>query len=123
MPVGTPFAKGQSGNPAGLKPGTVHLSTRVRRLLSGDEKLPDAIAEVIRRAVGDDRSAIDAMVIVGLLQALQGDERWAKLLWEYGFGKVPDKQELTGPDEAWSGPDVSVTCRMIRTGRYLRGGT
>jgi hypothetical protein len=77
-PVGTPFKKGQSGNPDGLKPGTIHLSTRVRRLLCGDEKLPDAIAETIRKAVGDDRHALDAMVIVGLLQALQGDEKWAK---------------------------------------------
>lgn len=98
MPIGTPFKKGQSGNPEGMKPGTLHLSTRVRRLLSGEEKLPDAIAETIRNAVGDDRQALDAMVIVGLLQALQGDEKWAKLLWEYGFGKVPDKQEITGED-------------------------
>lgn len=96
MPVGTPFKPGQSGNPDGLKPGTVHLSTRVRRLLSGDDRLPEAVAETIRKAVGDDRNALDAMVIAGLLQALQGDERWAKLLWEYGFGKVPDKQEVTG---------------------------
>jgi hypothetical protein len=74
-PVGTPFPGGQSGNPAGLPPGIPNLSTRIRNLLEGEDKLPDAIAATIRNAVGDDRKAVDAMVIVELLQALQGDEK------------------------------------------------
>jgi len=98
MPVGVPFKPGQSGNPNGMPPGTLHLSTRVRRILEGEERLPPIIAKTIKKAVGADRKALDAMIIAGLLQALQGDERWAKLLWEYGFGKVPDKQEQSGPD-------------------------
>jgi hypothetical protein len=65
----------------------------VRRILEGDEELPSAIAETIRNAVGADRKALQATIIVGLLQALQGDEKWAKLLWERGYGKVADKLE------------------------------
>jgi hypothetical protein len=64
--------------------GDCHRTFRLAR----DEKLPDAIAETIRKAVGDDRQLLDALLIVGALQALQGDEKWAKLR---GYGKVPDK--------------------------------
>lgn len=88
-----PYPKGVSGNPNGRPKGIPSLSTRVRNLLDGTEKLPPAIAETIRKAVGADKHALDATIIVGLLQALQGDEKWAKLLWEYGYGKVPDKIE------------------------------
>jgi len=34
---------------------------------------------------------LDALLIVGALQALQGDEKWAKRLLERDYGKVPDK--------------------------------
>lgn len=60
------------------------------------EQLPPAIEETIRRAVGDDKQALDAIIIVGLLQALQGDEACAKLLWERGYGEVP--QVIEGGD-------------------------
>lgn len=88
-----PFKKGESGNVAGRPKGAISLGTRVRNLLDGTEKLPTAIADTIRKAVGEDKQALDATIIVGLLQALQGDDKWAKLLWEYGYGKVPDKIE------------------------------
>jgi hypothetical protein len=63
----------------------------VRRILEGKESLPPAIAETIKAAVGADRKALEATIIVGLLQARQGDKDWAKLLWERGYGKMPDK--------------------------------
>lgn len=69
----------------------------MRNLLEGTEKLPPAIVETIRKAVGADKNALDATIIAGLLQALQGDDKWAKLLWEYRYGKVPD--ELEGGDK------------------------
>lgn len=56
-------------------------------------KLPLAIAKSIRAAVGADKKPLQATIIAGLLQALQGDEKWAKLLWERGYGKVADKLE------------------------------
>jgi hypothetical protein len=93
------FKKGKSGNPAGRPPGILNLESRVRRLLEGEEKLPEAIAATIRYAVGDDRQLLDALLIVGALQALQGDEKWAKLLLERGYGKVADKLEGGDPSK------------------------
>lgn len=82
---------GQSGNPAGRPKGILNFESRIRRLLEGDEAFPEAIAETIRSAVGDDRQLLDALLIVGTLQALQGDEKWAKLLLERAYVKVRDK--------------------------------
>jgi hypothetical protein len=93
-----PFAKGVSGNKAGRPKGSLSLSTRVRDLLEDKSKLPPAIVTTIRKAVGGDKSALDATIIVGLLQALQGEDKWAKLLWEYGYGKVLDRLEGGDPD-------------------------
>lgn len=97
MPVGTPFPKGKSGNPDGRPLGTISLESRIRRILEGEEKLPAAIARTIRSAVGADKHALDAILIVGLLQALQGEEKWAKLLLERGYGKMADRLEGGDP--------------------------
>jgi hypothetical protein len=94
-----PFPKGGSGNKKGRPKGSISIDTRVRNLLEGKTKLPAAIAQTIRKAVGADRQALDATIIVGLLQALQGDDKWAKLLWERGYGRVPDKLEGGDPDK------------------------
>lgn len=63
----------------------------VCRILEGEEELLKAIAKTIREAVGSDKKPLQATIIVGLLQALQGDEKWGKLLWGRGYGRVPDK--------------------------------
>ena len=70
-PVGTPFQEGKSGNEAGRPLGIPNLESRVRALLDGDN-LPAPIALAIRNQCGEDRKAIDAVIIGGLLQALQG---------------------------------------------------
>lgn len=102
----TQFKKGKSGNPNGRPKGSLSLDSRVRRLLEGEEKLPEAIAETIRKAVGSNAQALDAMIIVGILQALQGDEKWGKLLWERGYGKVTDNVVVGGD------PDKPVQARV-----------
>jgi hypothetical protein len=93
MPVGKPFVKGKSGNEAGRPPGIPNLEARVRALLDGDTELPKPIADAIRSQCGEERKAIDAVFIVGLLQALQGDKAWAQFIVERGWGKVADKIE------------------------------
>lgn len=65
----TQFKKGQSGNKAGRPKGAVNLSVMVRRILEGDEELPQAIAQTIKNAIGADKKALEATVIVVLLQA------------------------------------------------------
>jgi hypothetical protein len=87
----TQFKKGKSGNAAGRPKGSHSLDTMVRRILEGEVELPEAIAATIKSAVGADKKALEATIIVGLLQALQGDEDWAKFLWKRGYGKVPGK--------------------------------
>ncbi|TPM41411.1 DUF5681 domain-containing protein [Mesorhizobium sp. B2-3-4] len=87
-PVEHQFKPGQSGNPAGRPPGIPNLSVRIRNILEGVTPLPAAIKETIVNAVGEDRSALDALIIVGLLQGLQGEKEWAKLLLEQGYGKA-----------------------------------
>jgi hypothetical protein len=67
-----------SGNKAGRPQGSLSLSTRVRNLLEGTEKLPPAIVETIRKAVGADTIALNAIMIAGLFQALQGYDKWGK---------------------------------------------
>lgn len=98
MPVGKPFQAGESGNPAGRPPGIPNLEARVRALLDGDTVLPQPIADAIRAQCGEDKKAIDAVFIVGLLQALQGDKAWAQFIIERGWGKVPDKIEGGDPN-------------------------
>ena len=93
--LATQFKPGQSGNPRGRPEGTISLETRVRRLLEGDEELPEPIVNAIRNQCGADKRAIDAVMIVGLLQALQGDKGWAQFIVERGWGKVTDKQDIT----------------------------
>lgn len=94
-PVGTPLQKGQSGDPEGMKQGTIHLSTRIRNLPEGRTELPTAVKKAIKAQVGEDKNALEAMLIVGLLQTLQGDEKWAKLLLEHDFGKAEAKVDVT----------------------------
>lgn len=96
MPVGTPFSKDNPPRNQGRPRGSISLEARVRRLLEGDEPLPDAVAKTIKNAVGSDKNALDAIIIVGILQALQGDKGWAELIMNRGHGKVPDKTEHSG---------------------------
>jgi hypothetical protein len=93
-----PWQPGQSGNPLGRPEGAISLETRIKRILEGDVPLPKAIEETIRNVVGDNKKPIDAMIIAGLLQALQGDKQWADWLSHNGFGKPKERIENTGPD-------------------------
>lgn len=100
MPVGTPFTSENQPDGRGRPPGSVSLSTRIQRILEGDEKLPAIIDKTIKNAVGASKKPIDAMVIAGLLQALQGDKGWAEWLSNNGYGKPKERVEHSGdPDK------------------------
>jgi len=71
MPVGKPFPKGNSGNPDGRPVGTLSLSTRVRAILEGETELPSAIKTTIINAVGEDKCALDAILIVNPVQTFK----------------------------------------------------
>jgi hypothetical protein len=95
----TQFSKEYQPVSNGRPKGSISLETRVRRWLEGDEELPLPIKKAIQNQVGADKNALDAIIIVGILQALQGDKGWAELVLNRGHGKVPDKTEHSGSIE------------------------
>lgn len=82
-----PYKPGQSGNTKGRPKGRVSIGQRIRAILEDGDCLPQAVKDTIEIAVGEGKNALDAIIMVGILQALQGDEKWAKLLIEHGWGK------------------------------------
>lgn len=96
-----PFKPGQSGNLKGRPKGIISVGARVRAILAQGDQLPQAVKETIETAVGEGKTALDAIIMVGLLQALQGDHHWAKLLFEHGWGKpkpIDPDGKLPGDD-------------------------
>ena len=69
-----PFQPGQSGNPAGKPPGTVSLRTELRKQLSG---MPE----------GQRRTFAELLVTSALADAIMGDARARKLVFEYIEGR------------------------------------
>lgn len=76
-----PWKPGQSGNPAGRKPGSKNVSTIVRELLE-----QDAIESVLggiplsKSIKGKSTSYAQAMVLVMIQKALEGDVRAVRWL-------------------------------------------
>ena len=113
---GKKFKNGESGNPNGRPKGSISLKTRIRNLLEDNKKLPKSVKDVIKVAVGSSKKPIDAMIIVSMLQALQGDEKHMKILMEYGYDKPIQRNEHTGKD----GGNINITDnRKGVVGRFL----
>lgn len=87
----TRFKKGQSGNPKG-KP-----------------KMPD-LKEAMARSLGetnkDGTTALDQIIQALRRKAAQGDVRAAELLLARGFGKVPEKVDVTTAGEKIVTPPI-----------------
>jgi len=74
---------GESGNPDGLKPGTVQLRTILKSKLA--ESLP-----------GDDRRSLAERLIDSTVDAaISGDSQARKLVWEYCEGKASQTIDMT----------------------------
>jgi hypothetical protein len=86
--VKTQWKHGQSGNPAGKPKGAKSLSTIVRRLLA-DEQLLDTLWGDKKpdwfEALPNKRVA-DAIVVIMVIKALDGDMRAADWLRKTGYG-------------------------------------
>lgn len=89
----TQFKPGQSGNPAGMPKGIKHISTWIQELLNDDEFTLDNFLFNGKQFKG---APIKAIVTVGIMQALQGDQKWATWLAKYGYG---DKIDITSAGE------------------------
>lgn len=108
MPVGTPFTSDRQPEGRGRPKGAISLETRIKRILEEGVELPESLKAVIRNQCGGDKNAADAMIIVGILQALQGDSGWFGKIMEHGYGKPLARAELTGKDGGKIEHDVTI---------------
>ena len=68
-------------------------------MLEEGVELPKSVKDTIRTVCGEDKAAIDALILVGLLQGLQGDKAWAEWLTNNGWGKPMETHKLEGSYE------------------------
>lgn len=90
----TQFKPGQSGNPAGTKVGSIHISTHIQRLMD-DEEFEANILDPkigIREYKG---APVRAVLQVALTKAINGDMKALDLLMKYGWSQKIE-QENTG---------------------------
>lgn len=80
-----------------------------RRNIKGRPKLPD-LKEAMARSLGeptkDGRTALDQIIEALRKKAAQGDVRAAELLLARGFGKVPEKVDVTTAGEKIVTPPI-----------------
>lgn len=89
--VDTQWQPGQSGNPAGKPPGTKHLASYIRELMTDEDfeqKLKDGT--VLKGA------PVEAIVRTLIIKASKGNLRAFDLLGKYGYGT---KVDITSGDE------------------------
>lgn len=101
----TQFQPGQSGNPAGPKPGFKHLSTHIQELLN-DEDFSAWVSDPRFGAVEFKGRPMEAIIRAQAVRAMNGDAKAADWLARYGYGT---KIELVGKDD---GP-IQTTVRII----------
>ena len=81
---GRPFAKGQSGNPAGRPPAGLSLAEAIRKLAGEDGRVyVEALHQIATHEFTDDRTRIAAIGV----------------LLDRGFGKPPQAVNLEGSGE------------------------
>lgn len=86
-----PWKPGQSGNPAGLKRGTEHSSTRLKRLLHAVGKMKNPLTGQVEEFTALEMA--DAAIIA---RAMKGDTAAYREILDRLEGKVPAKTEVTG---------------------------
>lgn len=80
----TQFQPGESGNPAGKPKGTRHISTWIQELL-GDEEF--TLKNYLASGKDYKGAPMEAIITVGIMNALQGDHKWAEWLAKHGYGE------------------------------------
>jgi hypothetical protein len=81
-----PWPKGVSGNPKGPEPGTKHLSTYIREMMT-DPTFEQKIRDKLGREKTLKGAPVAAILKVAIARALSGDARMMDILFEYGWGK------------------------------------
>lgn len=81
-----PFKKGQSGNPAGPKPGYKHISTWIQDMLN-DENFETLLSDPKVGYIEFKGAPLRAIIQTALRKAIGGDTRWAEWLAKHGYGE------------------------------------
>jgi hypothetical protein len=96
-----PFKKGQSGNPAGRKKGSLRDIKLVLQDLLSQEK--------------NKTQLIDGLMSVVVNKALKGDLKAVEMLLSYTYGKPTQKTEITGSE----GEKVEFKINVIQSKENL----
>lgn len=80
------WKKGQSGNPAGMTPGTRTRASIVRDILE------------CKAVDGEEGTIADQLTRRQVVEADKGDTRAYQELMDAGYGKLKDVRELTNPE-------------------------
>ena len=82
--IGKPFEKGQSGNPAGRPPGSISITTEIKKKL---QEIPD----------GQKKTYLELLINRILkLGVVDGNEQMIKAIWNYIDGLPNQKLNLEG---------------------------
>lgn len=82
--IGKPFEKGQSGNPAGRPPGSISITTEIKKRL---QEVPE----------GQQKSYLELLINRILkLGVVDGNEQMIKAIWNYIDGLPNQKLNLEG---------------------------
>lgn len=98
---GKGFKKGQSGNPAGKKPGTLSFKTIINKWLNAkmDEPNPET-GEVEKMTLGD------IITIRQIQKAKKGDTRAYEVLKDHVEAKPKQGIDLTSAGESLAGKEI-----------------
>lgn len=97
-----PAKKGEVRNPNGKPKGTKHLSTWIQDLLN-DESFE---AELLDNKLQYKGAPVKAIITVGIMKALEGDNRWAEWLAKHGYG---EKLDITSKGERLEASPIIIS--------------
>jgi hypothetical protein len=83
----TQFKKGVAPNPNGRPKGSLSLSTHIQKLLNDEEFTLENFLFNGKTFKG---APIKAIITVAIMQAMQGDNKWAEWLAKHGYGTGGD---------------------------------
>ncbi len=92
--IGNRFEQGQSGNPNGRPPGAQTSAVRLRRLLEIVQKAKNPVTKET-----EDFTTLELMDAQQIAKALKGDSVAYNILLDRFEGKVPQRNEFSGPNE------------------------
>jgi len=85
-PEHTKWKPGQSGNPAGPKPGYKHISTWIEEMLN-DEGFETLLTHPTKGYVEYKGAPLKAIIGTAVRKAINGDKQWADWLANNGYGQ------------------------------------